>query len=324
MKIISIFLLLLFVSCSSTNRTPSSVKHSILTNQNFEMVTYPSGGKEKIRIASFKEKGSFKGCVLYLEGLGDSLKNHMPFFSKLTDHGYRVIAFDYKGQGGSEGSMNDVRINVELPPNATKDMIKRYERVDKFKSIPVMADFVWTRSPDCHLFKKRIIGWSTGGAAAYVMAHKKQGDVFVLIAPAIAPKVMIGESAKRWDKMLSFRQTITERTLTRNTFENEVNPHQDDIKPKSPMHVPQFAGNLMLIASLTKNWKIDSSIKGMAFLSGKEDTYVDRDKTLSLLQKNAPHFKLKIYNGALHELDNELPEVSQDLHESVVRFLDQN
>ena len=53
---------------------------------------------------------TFRGNIIYYEGLGDSMMNHMPLFQTLTQAGYRVIAFDYMGQGGSKGSMNDTRI----------------------------------------------------------------------------------------------------------------------------------------------------------------------------------------------------------------------
>ncbi len=68
--------------------------------------------------------------------------------------------------------------------------------------------------------------------------------------------------------------------------------------------------------------KIDDSIRGIVFLSGSEDSYVERNLTLQTLRKNASHFEVKSYDGALHELDNELPEVTTDLYESSVRFQD--
>lgn len=302
--------LVILTSCSSNSvREPSSVA-SNTTKESFSMVSYPFEGDEKIRIASFNEIGKRKGCVLYLQGLADSIKNHKPFFTKLTSHGYKVLAFDYRGQGGSEGTMNDTRVSVKKPE-------------DKNKSISAMAEFVWNRFPECSSSKKNVIGWSTGGLAGYVMAHDKKVDNVVLLAPGIAPKLMIGESEKRWDKMLCFRQTITERTLTRNTYLNEENPHVEGIKPKSPMHVPAFAANLVFTGTSSRKWKIDPSVKGLVLLSGQEDSYVDRDKTVAVLRKNAPHFAVKMYNGALHELDNEIPNVSLDVHESAVRFLDQ-
>ena len=276
------------------------------------------------------ETTQLKGCVLYLQGLADSIQNHKPYFSRLNDAGYRIIYFDYLGQGGSEGSMNDTRIQVELPTNATVPMLRRYSEREKYFEIPEQGDFFWVKyksvknqfGQDCSQSPKIVLGWSTGGLSAYRMAYEKKADAVILIAPGIHPKLMVGESAHRWDKMLMFRQTITEPTLTRNRFEGGTNPHTDPIKPKSPARVPQFGGNLLGVASHSTKWQINESIRGIVFLSGVEDSYVERDLTIQTLRKNASHFEVKSYDGALHELDNELPEVTNDLYENSIRFLD--
>ena len=331
-KLLQTFLsvsLLTAISCShQVMREPSS-EVSIQRTDFREMVNYPQLNL-KLRAGYSLESGTLKACVLYLQGLGDSIQNHKPYFSRLNDAGYRVITFDYMGQGASEGSMNDTRIKVELPLNATKEMKARYESRGKYYEIPVQGEFIWKRyqniknsqGQDCSKSPRIVIGWSTGGLAAYRMAYEKRADIIILIAPGIHPKLMVGESAQRWDKMLMFRETITERTLTRNKFEGELNPHVDAVKPKSPAHVLQFGGNLIGVAAHSRRWKIDQNIPGMVFLSGSNDTYVERNGTYQTLRKNAPHFTIKSYDGALHELDNELDEVANDLYERSVSFLD--
>lgn len=116
----------------------------------------------------------FKGNVIYYEGLGDSMLNHMPLFRLLTDAGYRVIAFDYMGQGGSTGSMNDTRITT----------------------IGAIGRVIWNRQArDLANFPKHtIIGWSTGGLAAYSEASMRTDvDKVVLIAPGLVPNMLVGE-----------------------------------------------------------------------------------------------------------------------------------
>lgn len=292
------------------------------------MVKYPKLGI-KLRAGYSLETNELKGCVIYLEGLGDSIRNHRPYFSRLNEAGYRVIFFDYMGQGGSEGWMDNTRIHLQLPPTATKQMVQRYEEKEKFYQIPEQADFFWEKykdlknnlGQDCQQSPKLVIGWSTGGLAAYRMAHEKRADAVVLLAPGLHPKAMAGESAKQWNKMLLFRQVITEQTLTRNRFEKTQNPHLDPIQPKSPAHVPLFAVNLLSTAALAKNWKINPTVRGLVFLSGNEDTYVDREHTLETLQLNAPHFSVKTYDGALHELDNETADIASDVYGRTIQFL---
>lgn len=257
------------------------------------------------------DKTSFKGCIIYLEGLADSVLNHHPLFHKLAASGYRVLFFDYMGQGGSEGSMNNTRIL-----SSTSSL-----------QISSQAKFVWNKysaqkvqGKDCSHSKKLVIGWSTGGLAAYGLAYEQWADAVILIAPGIHPKKFVGEAADQPYLMFTLAQVITERTLTRNKFNNQVNPHFDPIKPISPSVVPLFSVNLVLSSERSQKWKITNKIQGLVFLSGTEDTYVDRAKTLVTINRNATHFKTAVYDGALHEIDNEISEISDDMHDKTVKF----
>ena len=330
------FILLLFVypllSCSSHPlRVPTaeSAQRSLPRTEFSEMVPLPGLGLN-LRAGYFLETTKLKGCVLYLQGLADSMRNHGPYFSHLGAAGYRVVTFDYMGQGGSEGHMNDSRVQVQLPPRATNQMKQRYLAQEQWKQIPEQGELIWNRylqvknqnGEDCSHSPKMVIGWSTGGLAAYRMAFEKRADAVLLLAPGIHPNFWVGESAKRHDKMLLFRQTITEGTLTRNKFETSQNPHVDPIMPASPARAPQFAMNLLALAQQSRSWKVDRSVQGLVFLSGEEDTYVDRQATLQTLATNAPHFTTQAYDGALHELDNEIPAVAGDVYQKSVQFLD--
>ena len=72
-----------------------------------------SVGGIKLRAGLFHSKTlPHKANVLYLEGLADSMFNHDKLINTLSRAGYQVIAFDYPGQGGSEGSMSQTRITA--------------------------------------------------------------------------------------------------------------------------------------------------------------------------------------------------------------------
>lgn len=262
------------------------------------------------------ESAPFKGCVLYLEGLADSVANHSALFNKLSQAGYRVVFFDYMGQGGSRGSMNNTRILAPLSSSL---------------QISTQAKFIWDRysnrkdeyfGRDCSQSKKMVMGWSTGGLATYGLAHEGWAEAVALIAPGIHPKKFVGEAAASPKLMFTLDQVISERTLTRNTFTKSHNPHLDPIKPISPAVVPLFAANLLLSSEFAQGWEIPKKVSGLVFLSGHEDTYVDRTATEKTLKKKAAHFKVIAYDKALHELDNELPEVAEDMHEKTVQFFD--
>ncbi len=276
-----------------------------------------------LRLAQFRANSEveFKGCVLYLQGLGDSVLNHEPLFKKLSDHGFRVISFDYMGQGASGGSMNNTRIHDNVTPSAWL--------------ISSQADWVWTYfsndssesgSQNCSNSKRRVIGWSTGGLAAYKLAHDEWALDVVLIAPGINPKALVGNAAINALNIFK-KDVISPESLTRaNYTSSDFNPHIDPIKPTSPIQVPLFATNLLLTAQISHTWSINSKVNGLVLLSGKTDTYVDSEQTKILLHGNktqaakAPHFQIHTYEGALHELDNEISSVSDNVHERIVQF----
>lgn len=277
----------------------------------------PAVGTVKLRAGYMRENPAvpFKGCILYLEGFGDSMLNHDPYFAALSNAGYRVVSFDYMGQGGSEGSMNNTRTVDRVIPALTISRISellwlRYE---------VYQDSQTGNS--CYDSKKVVIGWSTGGLAAYEMANRHWADAVVLIAPGIYNKKFIGESAKDGKILLSGKPVVTQRTLTRNTFEGQVNPHVDAPKPNTPIKTPFFTTNLLYSSGLARKWVIAPSVKGLLLASGDEDTYVKTKENIAKIEKNAPHFKIVKFDGALHELDNEVPEVAERVRQETLDFL---
>ncbi|MDG0817187.1 alpha/beta hydrolase [Bdellovibrio svalbardensis] len=244
----------------------------------------------------------FNGNIIFYEGLGDSMVNHQPLFQKLTDAGYRVIAFDYMGQGGSSGSMDDTRI----------------------LEIGKLGNKIWNlHARDLTNFpKKTILGWSTGGLAAYTQAAL-EGDVdtVVLIAPGISPKYFVGEQHPLRGEI----DLITIPTLTTQIYgEGILDPHIDPIKPDSPVKIPCFSIDLALTAKMMRSTPMSRRMKGFVLLSGNKDTYVDAKETRRILRRTAPHFSLKQYHGALHEIDNEAEPISSMAHQDILNFLAQS
>lgn len=307
------FLLLTLLACSSPQkRGPAAEwKQAPFIVQDVHHV----GLKLDLRTAMYLEDANrpFKGCVLYLQGLADSIMNHEPLFSRLAQSGFRVITYDYMEQGGSQGSMNNTRL--------TKVIKKDFE-------IGEQARWLWdlyssaqmeARGVSCAGSVKRVIGWSTGGLAAYRLAKQEWAKQVALIAPGIHPKALVGEAENDWRKLMMFKEVITKRTLTRNEFKNQRDPHIDPIKPNTPLSVPKFAINLFATAKASQFWKIDPSVKGVVFV-GTGDSYVKTDETINTLKKNAKHFSFYKYEGARHELDNELEPVAKDVREKIVDF----
>jgi alpha-beta hydrolase superfamily lysophospholipase len=230
--------------------------------------------------------------------------NHDPLFEVLVNDGYRVIAFDYMGQGGSAGSMNDTRIkNINQIGDAVVKLLSR------------------KNGPDGDQY--HIIGRSTGGLAAYRQAFYDGGSTkkairsIMMLAPGIAPNYFVGEGIWNWPIL-----EISMRTLTNNKLVGVNDPHHDPIWPKSPVHVLSFALDLQATAKAMRNFGfISKDIKGITFLSGPNDTYVNAAKTKSALKSKAPHFTIKEYAAGLHELDNEVDSIAKDVRKSILEFL---
>ena len=260
--------------------------------------------KVSIRHGYLEENSNvpFKGNLIFYEGLGDSMLNHRPLFQKLTDAGYRVIAFDYMGQGGSGGSMDDTRI-LEIGSLGNR-VWNLYAR--NLKDFP----------------KKTILGWSTGGLAAYAQAAREMNvDNVILIAPGIAPKYLVGEQ----NPLRGEINRITVSTLTTQSYDDgSLDPHVDPIKPSSPLLVPCFSMDLAMTAKVMRSTPIGRRVNGFVLLSGENDTYVDAKKTRRVLEVIAPHFLIKQYQGALHEIDNESEPNASMAHQDILNFLERN
>lgn len=263
-------------------------------------IPYGKGTKtsEKIRAGYFPEKGTFKGNIIYFEGLGDSMVNHHPLFNTLSKEGYRIIAFDYMGQGGSTGKMN--RTRIEIIPEMGKVVWKKFAK--NLKKFP----------------KKTMIGWSTGGLAAYMSASKKEADQVILLAPGIVPNYIVG--AGLWN-CLPNEITMESLTSAAPYRADENDPHLDPIRPNSPLKVPEFAFDLISTAKKAQKTKMPSSVRGFVLLSGDRDTYVDAEKTKDVLGKVAPHFKTIQYPGTLHEIDNERADTQKRVFQDILTFL---
>ncbi len=250
----------------------------------------------------------FKGNLLYFEGLADSIRNHAPFFLRLSAEGYRVIAFDYLGQGGSEGLMDDTRI----------------------ADIPKIGDLAWKRYARdlAHFPTRTVIGWSTGALAAYRAAAQNQVDRVVLIAPGIGLKSVY---------------LITQNTLTSARYSTKAsNPHLEKISPRSPLLVIDFACDLRNVAASARGeflddpsclnpfaktpkspspaWEIPGSIPGLVLLSDPKDKYVNSETTRGIIASHSV-FEIEQYAGALHEIDNEKDSIREKAYSDIVSFL---
>jgi alpha-beta hydrolase superfamily lysophospholipase len=172
-----------------------------------------------------------------------------------------------------------------------------------------------------------VIGWSTGGLAAYYAAAHGLADRVVLIAPGIVAKNVF---------------VITEKSLTSDRYAaKEEDPHLDPISPHSPLLVPHFACDLLRTGYAARGlvlgrpclsplpvttpakagaWKLPDAFPGFVALSDPNDKYVDAAKTLPVLSANTK-FEVESYAGALHEIGNERAGIREKFFADVLAFL---
>ena len=284
-----LFLITVFVA-SNLFASSWHIRHLSYETNNFIV------GREYIRVGYIKANTNvpFKGNVLYLQGLGDSMMNHDRLLSQISDLGYRVIAFDYMGQGGSTGSMNNTRIYNPLSPGLT---------------VSQLAKFVYRSLKKEDGRKPVVVGWSTGGLAAYGLASEEWARKVILIAPGLYVKKIVGEYG-----------TITERTLTSDIGTDQ---HVDPIKPTSPFKAPLFAVNLLKSSILLRQRSISPAVSGLVFITDKNDKYVQSAKKLTnKLKKKAPHFQRVLMPEAKHEVDNEIAPIRDRFLWHITKFLE--
>jgi alpha-beta hydrolase superfamily lysophospholipase len=319
---------LFLAGCASVpmDRGPASVSDTQLSQSRVFLEKVKLGHiDERQRVGVFVESTpELKGCVLYLEGFGDSILNHSPLFEELNQAGYRVLAFDYLGQGQSDGEMAQSRID-DRTVSLDYDIGEQAKRVWQMRSH--WEDPIHHHT--CVDSKKMIIGWSTGGLVAYKLAQERWASAVVLIAPGIVPNLCVGEAGNSSvprcvEKNLTLDRTITLSTLTHVPLDPAGDPHVDPITPATPMDAKAFIINLITTAYFKAQlWMISPHQRGLVFLSGPNDTYVDSVATNRVLHAKAPHFTVITYPDALHEMDNEVPEIATPLRQHTVDFLNQ-
>lgn len=230
-----------------------------------------------------------RGCVLYLQGFGDSLANHARFFGALSAAGYRVVGFDYPGQGGSEGSMNQVRV----------------------PEIPAMAEAMWARYAGADAASlPRVIGWSTGGLAAHLMAAEGRAAQVVELAPGIHVHPIVGDFG-----------SVTPETLTSHRAAGQPDPHVDPPRPTAPALLPRFALSILKTSLRSQTLEIEPSVPGLVLLSGEGDRYVRGAATRATLARKAPHFEVVDVPEGLHEVHEEIEPIRSQVLARVLEFL---
>lgn len=261
-----------------------------------ESIEFPSMALV-LRTTAYLPPSKIRGDVIYLHGFGDRFDNHKPLFDSWVCAGLRVISFDLPGHGESSGEGNS---------------LDRF-RFDDLAYIVRAVELKFRDEPHRPLF---LAGWSLGGLVAIRMlqqdlfAPERRPSGVVLMAPAVAPKILVGE----WG-------IVTRDSLT----SNSTPPTAGEIKPQSPFHVPFFAARLQWNAaqSWLENYPAIPTL--LLTADADRDAYVRTpDVLLWAENQNEVHgaaITVQEFPGAWHELDNEPGEIGSRVRARAAEFL---
>lgn len=139
----------------------SPEKHGI----KFETVKFPStDGTELTGMFLFASSAPAKGTVVHFHGNAENMTSHFGYSAWLTQHGYNVFAFDYRGYGASQGKPSQSGV--------VQDGIAALAYV--------------RRRPDVDPWRVAVFGQSLGGAVAAAS---------VGLSPAGAAQALVIESS---------------------------------------------------------------------------------------------------------------------------------
>ena len=128
----------------------------------------------QLRIARFGPKKTALGTVLLCQGRAEYIEKYYPAISRLTDQGYHVLTFDWRGQGGS-GRL--------LPKQPRKGHIQSFESYEKDLE-HIIKTVLLLRCPAPYT----MMAHSTGAAIALSnsLYGQTRFDRMILSAPLLA------------------------------------------------------------------------------------------------------------------------------------------
>lgn len=92
-------------ACNGLFYYPTSeiLAHPRDQGREFDAFSVAAGDGTKLSGWALHHTGAARGVVLHFHGNAENMSTHMDFSDWLTEHGYDVLVFDYRGYGTSEG-----------------------------------------------------------------------------------------------------------------------------------------------------------------------------------------------------------------------------
>lgn len=244
-----------------------------------------------------------RAVVVLAHGMGEHSNRYTHVAQKLTDNGYAVVALDHFGHGKTGGKRGHNPSFDAVLESISKTIEKATEH---FPKLPVF-----------------LYGHSMGGNVVvnYVLQKKHNVQGAIATSPFLklafkppAAKLFVGKLLQNILPSLTLGNELDVNALSRDQKEVEKYMNDELVHAKiSPNYSIKFLE--------TGNWAIANAEKlsiPMLFLHGTEDKITDY-KGSEAFVNGTNKAKLKLYQGAYHELHNDL--CKEEMLEDVVVWL---
>ncbi len=178
-----LFLCLFVTSCTSLIYQPDKYMyaHPDQFKVKFEAFTIPSKDGTKLSAwRLFSKEKNPKNLVLYFHGNAQNLTSHFVNAAWMTEQGFDVIIFDYRGYGLSEGEPN--------PKGVAEDAL-------------AFMDYTYSEYKKGNFKKLIFYGQSLGGAIALKsledFSHRNEVTLLVLDSTFLSPREVAREKTNR-------------------------------------------------------------------------------------------------------------------------------
>lgn len=250
--------------------------------KNIELIT-----KKGLKLSGWENGIDSKKIILLIHGFGEHIERYKHVFQFFGDNNFKVIGFDLRGHGSSDGRKGHIRKYSQLLDDLE-------DTIDFLRS---------SYSPE----KLILYGHSTGGALVlnYLLSRKNNINLAVITSPWIDLYIQprLYPLAKVVSKILpafSSKTNLTpEMLMTNEEFKSQYLIDSKLTKSISASALVEFIKNGKLIKENIQNLNTKSLI-----MHGTDDKITKFESSYELSKKNNL-ITFKKWYGYKHELHNE-------------------
>ena len=244
-----------------------------------------------------------KAVIVLAHGMGEHSNRFQDIAKSLTNNNFSVVALDHFGHGKTEGKRGH-NPGFEAILDSIDFIIKKAKKL--FPNLPVF-----------------LYGHSMGGNVVTNFALRRKEDLKGVIAtspflklafepPAV--KLFLGKLLQNIAPSITMGNELDPNLLSRD--KKEVKKYIED-----PLVHSKISPNYSIKFLETGEWAIENahSLKiPMLFLHGTDDKITDHEGSKAFVEKSE-NATLKLYNGAYHELHNDL--CKEEMKEDIINWL---